>query len=363
MRLIQNPPTYRLVALGVNDAPGQKLLRYAERDAMSIARVFTSGVGPLGNEDFTLLRGYRATSHRLNLALGALAYDPPDHLVLYISSHGNKLGVALADGHYSFAALAEWLRRIGAPNTMVILDTCHAAAYARYARVGVGGLAGILNLSWIVSLAQATPGCRLIFSTGAKRTASEGGRVHHGHFTWALLRTLVNAPGDFLAGGERWISDAAAFARARDRMVRVFGPGQVPQAIGLTGDFPLMRSQAHRAVGDATIDEAQLVSRDGRLQVEFCVSGRRHLPTRLRWSLRNALGVELATDTLRVAPKHDAGCFRGRVTLPMDAPRRDRLTRVLARERGSARLHVTLAVEDHRARPLARAAVPLAYTA
>jgi hypothetical protein len=362
VRLMQ-PPTYRLISVGVNEALGLKPLRYAERDATSIARVFASGVGPLTDADVTLLRGYRATSHRLNLALGALAYNRPDHLVVYISSHGNELGVALVDGPYSFAALAEWLRRIGSPHTMVILDTCHAAAYARYAGIEVGGLAGILDLPWIVALAHATPGSRLMFSTGAKRTASEGGRVRHGHFTWALLRALANAPGDLRAGGECWISDAAAFAQARARMIQVFGPRQVPQAIGLTGDFPLAMSQAHAAVGDASIDEARLVSTSGQLAVEFCVTGRRHLPTHLRWSLRNAAGAEIAADTVDVATADDRGCYRGRISLPLDAAQRDRITRLLIRGRGRAPLAVTLSVEDHRARPLARTAVPLAYTA
>ena len=154
---------YQVLCLGVNEGPGGSTLRFAEKDATDIYNVFTSALGP------PRARGYCDTAEDANrqsvlARLRELARQPPEFLLLYFSGHGSKEGILLSDGLLEFSVLAQRLRAINTRTTLIIFDTCHAAAYGGFVREGdVAGVGDYEDeLAWAKMLAQSRPGTRML---------------------------------------------------------------------------------------------------------------------------------------------------------------------------------------------------------
>lgn len=299
--------SYQMIACGVNQGAGATRLRFAEKDATDVAGLFLSGLGPLQDPNLQLLLGREASVRRVRRALLVVEAARPDCFVFYFSGHGSADGVLCSDGLLHFAALRDHLQAIDAQRMIVVLDVCHAAAFAQYLPAGqVGGLAGILDPDWIELIATATPGTRLLFSAGADRTAGEGGGVPNGHFTYAWTEALIRSPGDLRGRRGRWVSDRRSFAVARKILRDELGVRQEPVGLGVNGDFPLVRSGADEVVGEATV--CDILQHLRSVEVTFAIGNRRLLTTYIRLGIYDAQGQLLWQSEGDVVPEHD--CVR-----------------------------------------------------
>jgi hypothetical protein len=243
---------YHVLTIGVNIGPDAPELRVAEKDAQDVHTSFVSPIGPPGASTVCLL-GQDATVRRLANELDKLKAQPPLYLLIYFSGHGSDEGILLRDGLFRFEWLAKLLRQVDARSTIVILDSCHAAAYGRH--VKTAEVAGIDEDTaiWLRALAAARPGMRLIFATSADQLSYE--TDNNGRFTWAFLSALRSAAPDMT---QEFVSDLRAFLLASQLMEQRWGKEQLPQMMGRLGDFPLVRRLDQRVVGTGWIDGVEL---------------------------------------------------------------------------------------------------------
>lgn len=357
---------YRVIACGVNQGPSAKPLQFAEKDAADFAAFFRGALGPpVSDEQVVLLQGSAASARSIELAIigAGLLSDATTYLVFYFSGHGGRDGVLTSTGILPYESIIQALRLASIPFTTVILDVCFAASYLGFlkeARVGGLGMPPDLQLQWLHALASATPGTRLIFSTGADRTSGESTQLANGVFTNAFLTALKRCRGDLVLGeGVSWVSDQRAFAAARHLLVTRTAGKQVPVERGLTGDFPLALSQAEEPVGTAHFLRTSIEA--GSLTVRFQIEERKHVETRVRWKLLNAFGEEIASSADALHPTEEAEAYGGRIECPHARVRSDDASRLHRMTYGEAPLEWVLSIEDELGRVLDEKVVPARY--
>lgn len=326
---------FKLISIGVNAAPGADVLHFAEQDASRIAEVFTSDLGPVARGAEKLLLGARANRATLTTALLECLLDRPDILMVFFSGHGNREGIALSDGLFQYQSLAAMVSLIAAPRSLQVLDVCHAASYGSYVSEARVKVAGALDESWIHVLRRATPGNRLMFSTGADRLSGEGGSIQGGHFTEAFLSALRREGGTLPPGMNSFVSDASAFELARRVMRSEFRLTQMPEARGLRGDFPLVKSQVDEPVGGAVFLRSEIVPRGVALQ--FSVFQRRGVPTVLRYTVINAMQELVVEGEIPFTP--DSDVYSGSIPLTYEMLTRSEYCRAQWQHMG--RIHYT----------------------
>lgn len=235
------------VIIGVNDAPGQTRLRNAEHDAQDLASFLRGPWAPVAPGDAFVLVGPRAGSADVRAAFRAAAARRPDLLLVSFSGHGSTDSVCLADGPLSHRLLGDWIRGVGAQRGAVIIDACHAEAFASQFS---GEISGVPDDSWQHLLTRMLPGMRLLLASRIRETAADGpGR--NGLFTAGLLDAFRTLRGDLLHKGSRYITAEAAFRHAA-RFVLTHSAGtQSPVVQGRVADFAIARPRT--TVGAATV--------------------------------------------------------------------------------------------------------------
>lgn len=341
---------YQVLCLGVNEGPGGSTLRFAEKDATDIYNVFTSALGP------PRARGYCDTAEDANrqsvlARLRELARQPPEFLLLYFSGHGSKEGILLSDGLLEFSVLAQRLRAINTRTTLIIFDTCHAAAYGGFVREGdVAGVGDYEDeLAWAKMLAQSRPGTRMLFSTSATTLSHEA--TGNGRFTSAFLDALNKAPAD-MGSETNFVSALQAFKVTHRLMTSRWGGGQVPQKLGKLADFPLVKSQAEQSVGSAEITNTSH-AKGISLDLDYVIRGRRQVATTLSVTLVDGFGTTIFTVSQTVSPtsaEHLEACT---ITAPADILRRHSHLRTVLESGGSVPAYWNIVIQDQRDRPLA----------
>ncbi|HEU4406776.1 MAG TPA: caspase family protein [Polyangiaceae bacterium] len=351
--LVYDESMYQVIACGVNQGPSGHSLRFAEKDARDVATFFRSSLGPPASEEqVVLLEGSAATRRRIELhILSAGLIQSAEYLVFYFSGHGNTDGVLAADGVLLYDDIIQALQSAKVRFTTVVLDVCSAASYLGFlkeASVGGFGAPSSLELQWLQALAAATPGNRLIFSTGATKVSRESSKHSNGLFTSAFLTALKRCRGDIDMEGASWISDQRAFFATKALLGQMTGGRQIPVERGLTGDFPLAISQANEPVGEAVFLRTSIES--GTLNVHFEIEGRKHMDTRVRWRLLNALGDEIAHGLDAVQPVEESVVFKGRIKCPHSTVTGDPVSRLLRARHGAAPIEWILVIEDEHER-------------
>ncbi len=337
---------YRLISCGVDSPPGGTPLRFAEQDALNVANTFTSSIGPLQPEDVVLLRGHVATADQLLAAF--LSAGQPEHLVFYFSGHGGPHGLALADGQLSYENLSALIGLADATNVFVILDSCSAgSALGQFKEASVGGVG--MPPHWAEVLANATPGTRLVFSTGAGRAAGESSELRGGVFTHYFLRALRQSPADLSHRGYQWVSDANA-CRLAAGFMEVMEHDQLPEYHGLTGDFPMTLSQYNTTIGEAAFLGHKFAF--NTLNVDVAMRQRQGLCTVLAWSVSNGRGMQLDAGTLTTTGTYSD--FTLTVPYPEESIEDDPYTRWNLQMGGMASLWWDLEIRDEFNRVLRR---------
>lgn len=353
---------YHVICMGVNQGPTGNALRYAEKDAEDVATLFRGVLSPPTAQVKTLI-GSEATAQALEfeLLLKSLV-KPPKYLVLYFSGHGGPDGILTSSGLLPYETLVESIRGTSIPFVTVILDVCFAASYLGFLKEArLGGLAKPrdLRLQWLFALASATPGSRLIFSTGATALSREASEFKNGVFTHFFLSALRRCRGDIRFDSGAWISDQRAFVATKRAVERYSNGEQIPVERGLTGDFPLVLSQAEEPLGTANFCRAVLES--GTLNVNFAVEERSGLHTTIRWRLLNPDGDEIAADVHQVLSTDTSDSYRGSFEFPHAEARADETTRLHRVLFDEARLEWILTLEDDHGHVLDEKVVPIRF--
>ncbi|WP_437713015.1 caspase family protein [Sorangium sp. So ce448] len=365
---------YYVLSIGVNNGPGANRLNFAEKDAVDVFRVLSGALGPPRVRGRYLL-GTRATRAEVIATLVALALQPPEYLLLYFSGHGSEEGILVADGLLHYADLAQYLQRIRARAMMVILDTCHAAAYGRFVSpADVAGLGGIDDdHTWLRVLSEAHPGMRMLFATSAETLSRESLNAKNGFFTAALLHAFHHAEADLPAGSPKLISDLQAFVNAcafmQEQQTKNWkrpGSGivplhiQQPQFLGHLGDFPLVRSQVERAVGTATITNVAILP-GLSVRVDFVVNGRRNVPTRWCVRLSHPDGSLIIGRSRRFVPAKDEHAEGGRIRFPVSVLDDDRASSIVLNSGWQLPVRWTFELLDDHDHRLARRSLMPSY--
>jgi hypothetical protein len=162
----------------------------------------------------------------------------PDFLFVLFSGHGTPLSICLFDDICDHAMLASWILGVGCNKAALVVDACHAASVAP--SYGFSGIGAPLDEPWSALYTDMVPGVRLLLSSRADQSSSDGaGR--NGLFTAAFLDGLRRLPGNLLAEGRKYITAEAAISYATAVVSCKTGGRQTPQSFGETADFPIAR--------------------------------------------------------------------------------------------------------------------------
>jgi len=248
--------TYRVLSLGVNQTPYSPTdLRFAEDDALRMARLWAGSRGPAESEHVTLLRGRQATLDAVRAELEMLTIFPPVYFVFGWAGHGSEEGIALADGVLSYEELAWWLSAIDARVKVAVLATCHAGAAAVRFKTKIAGV-GDLGADWRRVLLRACPGLRLFAAVGTNALAYYDAAVGGSRFLYGFFTALRMSAGDLVVGSNSWISDTALLPRVRAIIAERWPGEALPELSGPScrrSPFPLVLSQAAKPVGSSVI--------------------------------------------------------------------------------------------------------------
>jgi hypothetical protein len=177
----------------------------------------------------------------------------PDLLFVVFSGHGSSHSICLADGELDHALLAGCVRHVSAKKAAVVIDACHAGAFAAQ---GFAGLGEIPDESWQVLLAQMLPGVRLLLASRSDEVASDG-RGHNGTFTQGLLMGLRKLAGAVVYAGRAYITAEALFRYASRFVQHQTNGEQTPVAFGPVADFPIARAQSQPIVVRPSVRQPQ----------------------------------------------------------------------------------------------------------
>jgi hypothetical protein len=298
-----------LLCLGVNRAPDAPDAGFAEANARTVHRLFTGALAP-PRITATCLLGDEATKERVTQALSALGATPPPFVLLYVAGTLSSRGLLLADGPLEGDVLEKALTATAPSAALALLDL-----------VGVGGRRKPAELpSFLQNAADAHPGLRVALGRGAVVGAGAQGEGL-GRFTAAVLQALLECAGDVALDGTPFVSDRRALEAAAAIARRRWDESAVPQCLGPLGDFPLLRSQAERAVGEGRI----LAITPGAtlsVRVDHLLTGRRHVPTHLHYALLDPDGECLAEGMVTLTPDADSAQGHTRLRVPARVLRR-----------------------------------------
>ena len=243
-------PRMHVLAIGVNKyRMPEYQLNYAVNDADEFTKAMTAvSKGLFAGVDVTTLKDEKVTRDDIAAAFNQIstATKPGDVFVLFLSGHGVSV-----DGRYyyypqnlDFAAgqnyqngigqdlWQEWLAKIPAQKTLLILDTCES-----------GGASGIIKGASARETAmdqlQYATGQNLIAAAGSSEVAREGYK-NHGVLTYALLEALSQQPKE---GGEEKVKVGMLADYVEERVPditqSVWGVPQRPVRRLTGSDFPI----------------------------------------------------------------------------------------------------------------------------
>lgn len=274
------------LAVGVNGG-----LRHAEDDAVRVGTYLSRSALAPPSCGGAVLVGRRATRREVVRHLRLAAAAGVRRFLFYFSGHGSASDIALLDGSFTYRELRMELARLGADNTLVVLDACRAGGILRDVLGGLGE-SKVASVDYLAAMARAVPGTRVLASSAWDEDSHESDGVG-GHFTSTLLHVLETAPSDLSVGSTQFVSDRAAMGLTRRIMARTWGTGQLPVVHGLLGDFPLARGQDVAVVGQVEVTAIVPYATWAALATLWC-GGRRLVPSRVRLRVVGASGRVLA---------------------------------------------------------------------
>lgn len=184
------------VFVGVQEDFGSEKLYFPEKDAATMAAVFTEDkVFGVEQSNIQLLTGHRATFQGIMDALWHItaAADENDIVLFYFSGHGQDGGLIPIDfdDHLSrldYAALRCMLDRSVSRKRFAIIDACHSGSALAAGQYVFPGMQPILT-----TLMQHASGTQWLLSSGSKEYSLEDSSIGSGIFSYYLRKALAGA--------------------------------------------------------------------------------------------------------------------------------------------------------------------------
>ncbi|WP_089933959.1 caspase family protein [Candidatus Entotheonella palauensis] len=249
-------PSLHMLMVGVDRYLDPELaLNYAVSDAQSLAKLLQRMAAPLFrkvvvhnlfDENVTIAK-LDQTFRTISAMLG-----PHDVFVLYFAGHGLTL-----DAQYYFLPydliynnndaivrryginqdhLQNWLARVPARRSLVLLDTCESGSFVEAAAES----RNMVEKTAAAKLTRATGRATIVAAT-ANQPAVEGYKGY-GVFTYTILQALRRVDSTVGNGdGYTGLFEIAAYVNARvpEIVMKEFGFEQTPKSYTLGTDFPL----------------------------------------------------------------------------------------------------------------------------
>lgn len=200
------PPALHGLAVGISRYYTSDLnLKYADTDALDFAQALRDrAIGLFREVNIQPIVNEQATTAGIETAFKAMAerVAPEDVFILFLAGHGtaengryyfvpHEVKVSSMDALYENSLDEDDLRRlisgVNAQKSIVLLDTCHAAAMHM-------GIRGIEERAALDRLMNATG--RNILAAASRQQFALEGYQNHGLFTYVLLDALKNGAAD-----------------------------------------------------------------------------------------------------------------------------------------------------------------------
>ncbi len=254
-------PSLYMLMVGVDRYLEPELaLNYAVSDAQSLAESLERMAAPLFREvRVHKLYDEDVTIAKLDQAFRAIPamLGPHDVFVLYFAGHGvtldaqyyflpydliyNDNDAAIRRGGINQDHLQNWLARVPARRSLVLLDTCESGSFLQ----ATASSRDMVEKTATAKLTRATGRATIVAAT-ANQPAVEGYKGY-GVFTYAILQALRRADATVGNGdGYTGLFEIAAYVNARvpEIVMKEFGFEQTPKSYTLGADFPLAVASA-----------------------------------------------------------------------------------------------------------------------
>jgi len=182
---------YALFVASNNGGADRAQLRYAESDAMSLAKVFQE-LGGLRSKNSTILLS--PGRRQLTEAIEDLANSLEDlerkqervEFIFYYSGHSDENGLLLEDGKFEYKKLHEALGEVGADVKIAILDSCQSGAFTRLK-------GGRRTSPFLINAANQLKGNVYLTASSASEASQESDVIGASFFTHYLVSALRGA--------------------------------------------------------------------------------------------------------------------------------------------------------------------------
>jgi len=192
-----------------NGGEGRPVLRYAESDAKSFAKVLTD-MGGIAPENKILLRepSVKEIQHEFAILGKSLSANKINgsrkEILFYYSGHADEQGLRLGSEHFSWKALRTQVDALPADVKIAVIDACGSGAITR--------LKGGMSVpAFMMDASSDMKGYAFITSSTQDESSQESDKLKGSFFTYSLVSGLRGA-GDLSGDGKVTLSEAYQFA-------------------------------------------------------------------------------------------------------------------------------------------------------
>ena len=182
---------YALFVASNNGGEDRAQLRYAESDAMSLAKVFQE-LGGLKSKNSTILLspGKVQLSDTIDDLANVISKSKTKQerveFIFYYSGHSDENGLMLEDGQYKYKKLHQALEKVSADVKIAILDSCQSGAFTRLK-------GGKRTSPFLVNAANQVKGNVYLTASSASEASQESDTIGASFFTHYLVSALRGA--------------------------------------------------------------------------------------------------------------------------------------------------------------------------
>ena len=199
-----------VVAVSANNGgTGRPMLRYAESDARSFAKVLKE-MGGVAPQNVILVRepSVEALQKELSKLDAKISQDKSangrDEVLVYYSGHADEKGLRLGEETYAWKELRDRIDALSADVKIAVIDACGSGAITRVK----GGKA---VPAFMVDQSSDMKGYAFITSSTQDESSQESDKLKGSFFTHSLVSGLRGA-GDLSSDGRVTLSEAYQFA-------------------------------------------------------------------------------------------------------------------------------------------------------
>ncbi len=289
-----------------NGGEGRPVLRYAESDAKSFAKVLTD-MGGIAPENKILLREpsvkeiqneFATLSKKLS---GNKINGSRKEILVYYSGHADEQGLRLGAEHFSWKALRAEVDALPADVKIAVIDACGSGAITR--------LKGGMSVpAFMMDASSDMKGYAFITSSTQDESSQESDKLKGSFFTYSLVSGLRGA-GDLSGDGKVTLSEAYQFAfnETLQKTQQTSGGAQHPS-----------RDMNLAGTGDVVMTDVRSMS--AGLALDSSLEG--------RFFIRDASGSLVAELYKRQGRAIELGLPSGKYTVQLEQPRQNKVASI-----------------------------------